>query len=149
MCNHTFTLHLWALLSLNKGESGDQMSFISSLDMFNLMKQIVFVRLQGAAGERRLLAQTETTWIYADSCVCSSVEPPAICSNRWRWREMKSVCERPVWNDDLTYTDLPGECLGERKRVLRKWECVWRIHIDLAYYHYFGGMQYFSYAWNT
>lgn len=124
MHTHSFTLHLWALLSLNKGESGDQMSFISSLDMFNLMKQIVFVRLQGAAGERRLLAQTETTWIYftADSCVCSSVEPPVICSNRWRWREMKSVCERPVWNDDLTYTDLPGECWGETKRVMRKCE---------------------------
>jgi len=76
-CTHTFTLRLGALLSLYipKGESGGQMSFISSLNMFNLMKQIVCVRLQGAAGERRLLAQTETTWIYftADSCVCVCV----------------------------------------------------------------------------
>ncbi len=113
-CTHTFTLHLWALLSLDipKGDSGGQMSFISSLDMFNLMKQIVSLRLQGAAGERRLLAQTETTWIYgtADFCVCSNAEPPAICSNRWRWREMKSACKRAVWNDDPTYADLLGAC---------------------------------------
>lgn len=105
-CTHTFTLHLWALLSLDipKGDWGGQMSFISSLDMFNLMKQIVFLRLQGAAGERRLLAQTETTCIYgtADSQTVLCVFKCWTTSDLQQQMKMKGD-EESVWEACLEW----------------------------------------------
>jgi len=151
-CTHTFTLRLGALLSLDipKGESGGQMSFISSLNMFNLMKQIVCVRLQGAAGERRLLAQTETTWIYftADSCVCVCVcVQMLICSYRWRWRvRVKGLSGMMI---RLTLTFRGNVEVKERACWDTESVCEGYVCHSVAYYHYFGGMQYFTYAWKT
>ncbi len=95
-CTHTFTLHLWTLLSLDipKGHSGGQMSFISSLDMFNLMKQIVSLRLQGAAGEEIISSNWNHLNIRHSRLLCVQMlnhqRSAAMDEDEGRWR----VCVR-------------------------------------------------------